>query len=237
MVSVIGLREASHRLLGAATLLALVGCHEDMYDQPRYEALEASDFFDDGRASRPLVPGTVQYGAPATDDVLFTGRMGEELATELPMELTEALLERGQERFNIYCSVCHSRTGDGNGMIVQRGYRQPPTFHSNRLRGVPIGHFFDVMTNGFGAMPAYSLQVKPEDRWAIAAYIRALQLSQNATGDDLPEDIRTELDKLPREGEAPAEPPPNDADLNVSGSAVASPSRLLTNIQPKSSLP
>ncbi len=183
----------------AMTLMAVtVGCHDDMYNQPRYEALEASDFFDDGRSSRPLVPGTVQYGAPPADDVLFTGRNGGELATELPMELTAALVERGQERFNIYCSVCHSRTGDGNGMIVQRGYRQPPTLHSDRLRGVPIGHFFDVMTNGFGAMPAYSLQVKPEDRWAIAAYIRVLQLSQYATGEDVPEDIRRELEQESR---------------------------------------
>jgi mono/diheme cytochrome c family protein len=194
-------------LLSAALVASAIGCHQDMYNQPRYEALEQSDFFDDGRTSRPLVPGTVEYGAKPADDVLFTGRNDGELATELPMELTESLLKRGQERFNIYCSVCHSRTGDGNGMIVQRGYRQPPTFHSDRLRGVPIGHFFDVMTNGFGAMPAYSLQVKPEDRWAIAAYIRALQLSQNASGDDLPEDIRTELEKLPREGDAPADQP------------------------------
>jgi mono/diheme cytochrome c family protein len=196
-----------HNLFVALMLIALVGCHEDMYNQPRYEPLEASDFFDDGRASRPLVPGTVQYGAQPADDVLFTGRNDGELATELPMELTEAVLQRGQERFNIYCSVCHARTGDGNGMIVQRGYRQPPTVHSDRLRGVPIGHLFDVMTNGFGAMPSYALQVKPEDRWAIAAYVRALQLSQFASGEDVPPDVRRQLEQVPaNQSELPENP-------------------------------
>jgi mono/diheme cytochrome c family protein len=205
-----------YNLFVAVMVLAFVGCHDDMYNQARYEPLEPSDFFDDGRASRPIVPGTVQFGAQPSDDVLFTGRNGGELATDLPMKLTETLLQRGRERFNIYCSVCHARTGDGNGMIVQRGYRQPPTFHSDRLRGVPVGHFFDVMTNGFGAMPAYSLQVKPEDRWAIAAYIRALQLSQNAMGEDMPADIRTQLETLPRDGEAPAEPQDEQADTTQS---------------------
>jgi mono/diheme cytochrome c family protein len=164
-----------------------------MYNQPRYEPLERSNFFDDHRASRPLVAGTVIYKSGPTDDVLHTGRDNGELATELPVELTAALLRRGQDRFNIYCSVCHARTGDGDGMIVQRGYRQPPTFHSERLRGAPIGHFFDVMTNGFGAMPSYSLQVSAEDRWAIAAYVRALQWSQYAAADELPEDVRAKL--------------------------------------------
>jgi mono/diheme cytochrome c family protein len=187
-------------MLVLATLPALVGCHDDMYNQPRYEPLERSDFFDDHRASRPLVAGTVVYRAERTDDVLHTGREDGELATELPIELTAALLRRGQERFNIYCSVCHARTGDGNGMIVQRGYRQPPTYHSDRLRGAPIGHFFDVMTNGFGAMPSYALQVPTEDRWAIAAYIRALQLSQYATADELPDDVRKELNQPKPEG-------------------------------------
>jgi hypothetical protein len=166
-----------------------------MFDQPRYEPLEQSDFFDDGRASRPLVPGTIPYGAAPTDNVLHIGREGEQLASELPMSLTEALLHRGRERFDIYCSVCHGRGGDGNGMIVQRGYRQPPTYHSDRLRGVPIGHFFDVMSNGFGAMPSYALQVPVEDRWAIAAYIRALQLSQYATADDVPNELRPQLEQ------------------------------------------
>jgi hypothetical protein len=185
----------SHHLFGLLVYAALVGCHDDMYNQPRYEPLEPSDFFDDGRSARPLVPGTVAYGAERPDDVLFTGRSGDELATELPMELNEVLLKRGEERFDIFCSVCHGRTGDGNGMIVQRGYRQPPTFHGDRLRGVAVGHFFDVMSSGFGAMPSYALQVSPEDRWAIAAYIRALQLSQYASIDELPEDMRRQIEQ------------------------------------------
>jgi len=187
-------------MLALAAITALVGCHDDMYNQPRYEPLERSDFFDDHRASRPLVAGTVVYRAPRTDDVLHTGRKDGELATKLPVELTAALLRRGQDRYNIYCSVCHARTGDGNGMIVQRGYRQPPTFHSDRLRGVPVGHFFDVMTNGFGAMPSYALQVPTEDRWAIAAYIRALQFSQYASADELPDDLRKQLNQPKPEG-------------------------------------
>jgi mono/diheme cytochrome c family protein len=179
----------------AVIALALVGCHRDMYDQPRYEPLERSDFFRDGRSSRPLVPGTVPYGSAPRDEVLHTGRAGGQLASELPVPLSEGLLERGRERFDIYCSMCHGRTGEGNGMIVERGYRQPPTFHSDRLRGVPIGHFFDVMTNGFGAMPSYAPQVPVEDRWAIAAYIRALQLSQHTTLDEAPGDIRRQLEQ------------------------------------------
>jgi mono/diheme cytochrome c family protein len=187
-------RRRSSAPLAMLVALALVGCHQDMYDQPRYEPLEPSDFFSDGRSSRPLVPGTVAYGSEYADDAFFTGRRGGELATELPVQLDAALLRRGQQRYDIYCSNCHGRTGDGNGMIVQRGYRQPPTYHSDRLRGVPIGHFFDVMTNGFGVMPAYSIQVAPRDRWAIAAYLRALQLSQFATVDDVAADARAELE-------------------------------------------
>jgi mono/diheme cytochrome c family protein len=203
----------------ATAAVASAGCHEDMYNQPRYEPLERSEFFADGRTSRPLVPGTVQFGAKPADDVMFTGRNGGELATELPVELSEALLNRGRERFNIYCSVCHSRIGDGNGMIVQRGYRQPPTFHSDRLRGVPVGHFFDVMTNGFGAMPSYSLQVPAEDRWAIAAYIRALQLSQFATGAEVPADVRTLIDAPPEAPPTGHDPPSSEAANSESSAA------------------
>lgn len=174
-------------------LASAVGCHQDMYNQPRYEPLEESDFFDDGRASRPLVPGTVYRGQLPADSVLLTGSRDGELIDELPVELDKSLLLRGEERFNIYCSVCHDRTGEGNGMIVERGYRRPPTLHSDRLRGVPLGHFFDVTTNGFGAMPAYSPQISVDDRWAIVAYIRALQLSQFAKANDLPVDLRDKL--------------------------------------------
>jgi mono/diheme cytochrome c family protein len=127
--------------------------------------------------------------------VLHTGKPSGQLTTEHTFTVTPALLQRGHERFDIYCSVCHGRTGAGDGLIVQRGYRQPPTYHSDRLRGAPVGHYFDVMTSGFGAMPSYSLQVPVEDRWAIAAYIRALQLSQYAAGDQIPDDVKQQLDK------------------------------------------
>jgi mono/diheme cytochrome c family protein len=177
----------------AACSAASLGCHRDMYDQPRLDPLERSDFFGDGRASRPLPEGTVAYGAPPADDALHTGMTGGQLVEQLPMPVDAPLLEHGRERFNIYCSVCHSRTGDGDGVIVRRGYRQPPTYHSARLRGVPIGHFFDVMTHGFGMMPSYALQVPVEDRWAIAAYIRALQWSRFAQLEDLPADVRRQL--------------------------------------------
>lgn len=184
------LRVSAALHLCVGLLLGAAGCHRDMYEQPRYEPLEASVLFDDHRSARQRVPGTVPFGTAPFDAALQTGRIDGELTAELPLELTEVLLRRGRERYDIYCSVCHGRTGDGTGMIVQRGYRQPPTFHSDRLRGVPIGHFFDVITNGFGAMPSYASQVPVEDRWAIAAYLRALQLSQYATGDDVPAELQ-----------------------------------------------
>jgi mono/diheme cytochrome c family protein len=164
-----------------------------MYNQPRYEPLEHSDFFQDGRSARPLVEGTVPYQQPPQDTPLITGRSNGALLQELPVDVDLALLTRGQERFNIYCSVCHGRTGEGDGMIVQRGYRRPPSYHTVRLRGLPPGHFFDVMTNGFGVMPSYAKQVSVSDRWAIAAYIRALQFSQYAEADSLPETLRQSL--------------------------------------------
>ena len=187
-------------LASAATaLIALAGCHRDMYDQPRLEPLEKNTFFDDGRASRPLVEGVVEYGAIDPANVLLTGKVNGELTDELPPEfqLDAALLKRGEQRFNIFCSNCHGLSGDGDGMIVLRGYRKPPTYHSERLRGTPIGHFFDVATNGFGVMPSYASQIPVNDRWAIAAYIRALQLTQYAKLDDLPEAERRQLENQP----------------------------------------
>lgn len=181
-------------LLGCA-----LGCHQDMYDQPRYEALEYSSFFDDGRASRPRVPGTVLYREAAPTTEFATGRANNELVDVLPVTVDLTLLKRGEERYNIFCSMCHGRTGEGNGMIVQRGYKRPPTYHSERLRGVPIGHLFEVMTYGYATMPSYASQVSAEDRWAIAAYIRALQLSQFATPDDVPASARAELDRTQTE--------------------------------------
>lgn len=190
----------------AAMALAASGCDMlDMYDQPRYEPLEASEFFADGGSARPLVEGTIPRGWLREDEALYTGKVEGQFVSKPPLPVDRALLQRGQERFNIYCSVCHSRTGDGDGMIVRRGFRRPPSFvTTERLLEAPAGHFFDVMTNGIGAMPSYASRISPEDRWAIVAYIRALQLAQNARLEDAPPEKRAELLKSP---EASAEPP------------------------------
>jgi mono/diheme cytochrome c family protein len=166
-----------------------------MHDAPRYEPLEASTFFADGRSSRTLVPNTVARGLLREDTHLNEGKVDGKLATTFPMPVTADVMARGQERFNVFCSPCHGRTGEGDGMIVQRGFRKPPSFHEDRLRNAPVGYFFDVMTHGFGAMQDYSAQVPVADRWAIAAYVRALQFSQRATVDDVPADRRADLDR------------------------------------------
>jgi cytochrome c553 len=177
-----------------------------MHDNPRYEPLEATTFFADGRASRGLVPNTVARGLLRDDEHLYTGRVNGQLATEFPMRVNAQLMLRGQERFNIYCTPCHGRTGKGDGMVVRRGYRAPTSFHDARLRQAPPGYIFDVITNGFGAMPDYATQVPVADRWAIAAYIEALQLSQGATLAEVPPDKRGELDKPAAGGSQPAGP-------------------------------
>jgi mono/diheme cytochrome c family protein len=186
-----GWRVASRRRTLRALVLVLVplgagGCRQQMAEQPRHDPLEASAFFRDGRAARPLVPGTVPRGHLREDEHLYTGKVGGKLVESFPFPVTKEILERGRERFNIYCSPCHDQLGTGEGMIVRRGFRQPPSYHTDRLRELPVGHFFDVMTNGFGAMPSYAVQIPVEDRWAIVAYIRALQLSQNAKLAELP---------------------------------------------------
>lgn len=199
---------ATRRLaLTGGVLLAgalLAGCRQDMHDTPRYEALEESDFFADKRAMRPIPEGTVARGNLREDDVYYTGKSNGEIVQALPPQVTldKALLDRGQQRFNIYCAPCHSELGDGNGTVVQRGYKRPASYHDPRLRDIGIGYFYDVITNGFGQMPDYAAQVAPADRWAIAAYIRALQLSQAATVDDVPAADRGAL-----EGKAPAAAP------------------------------
>jgi mono/diheme cytochrome c family protein len=170
----------------AVAMLALAGCRTDMQLQPKILPLTQSDFYSDGRGSRTPPDGTVARGQLRDDSYFYTGMINGKPGDMLPFPMTRADLERGRERFNIYCSPCHSRLGDGNGMIVQRGYRRPPSFHSQALRQAPLGHFFDVMTNGFGAMPDYAAQVPSADRWRIAAYIRALQLSQAAPASDVP---------------------------------------------------
>ena len=181
-------------------LFALAACRQKMANQPRYDPLEASDFFADGMAARPRVPGTVARGELSTDPFFDTGKVNGQPGNGFPFPVTREVVDRGQERFDIYCSECHGRLADGNGMIVARGYRRPPSFHIDRLRTAPTGHFFDVMTNGFGAMPPYKTQVPPRDRWAIVAYIRALQISQNATVADVPVTEREHLDHPAMEG-------------------------------------
>ena len=163
-----------------------MGCRIDMHVQPKVLPLSKSDFFEDGRGSRSLVPGTIARGQLRDDPYLYTGMIDGKPGDMMPFAATREVLERGRERYNIYCAPCHSRIGDGNGMIVQRGFRRPPSYHTPALRQAPLGHFYDVITNGFGAMPDYSAQVPVNDRWAIAAYIRVLQLSQNASEADVP---------------------------------------------------
>ncbi|HET7184714.1 MAG TPA: cytochrome c [Terriglobales bacterium] len=158
----------------------LSACRNDMHVQPKYLPLAHSDFFEDGRASRNPPPNTIARGQLRDDTYFFSGMVNGQPGNMMPFPATREVLERGRERFNIYCSPCHSQLGDGNGMIVQRGFRRPPSFYEQRLRQAPLGHFYDVMTNGFGAMPDYAAQVNSRDRWAIAAYIRALQASQTA---------------------------------------------------------
>jgi len=171
----------------------ITGCRQDMHDQPKYIPLRQSAFFNDARSARPVVEGTVARGQLRDDELMYTGKVKGQDAAVFPMPVNAPLMARGQERFNIYCSPCHGRTGQGDGMVVLRGYRRPPSFHQDRLRGAPVGHFFDVMTNGFGAMPDYASQIKAEDRWAIVAYIRALQLSEHATLADVPAADRSRI--------------------------------------------
>lgn len=191
------------RVFASLVVLAALGsgCRQDMHDNPRYDPLEQNTFFADGRSARPLVPNTVPRGFLREDELLYHGKVNGQLATEFPMPVNAGLMLRGQERYNIFCAPCHGRTGSGDGMVVRRGYRAPTSFHDPRLRQAPPGYVFDVITHGFGAMPDYAAQVPVEDRWAIAAYLKALQLSQDATLNDVPADKRAELDK-------PASPAP-----------------------------
>lgn len=193
-------RSIRNKITLAAVLLALLlsGCLNNMRDQPRYEPLEVSQFFSDQRSARPLVDNTVPRGALIEERVFATGRTEDgDLVEDIPAEITADLLERGQERYDIFCSPCHGFDGFGEGMIVQRGFTPPPSFHSNRLRQSPAGHYFDVITNGFGQMFSYGYRIQPDDRWAIVAYIRALQISQNASHEDVPRD---ELQQLEQQG-------------------------------------
>ena len=181
--------------LTVAGMLSVAGCElrQAMYDQPKYEALEGSTIFEDGMSARRPIEGTVARGHLRLDAHLYEGTVDGEPATTLPMQVNAALLNRGRERYDIFCSPCHDRTGTGNGMIVKRGLKQPPSMHEARLRESPVGYFFDVMTNGFGSMYSYASSVPVEDRWAIAAYVRVLQFSQNAKLDQLPAEDQSQL--------------------------------------------
>lgn len=185
-------------LVAGAAALVLASCRSDMHVQPRYNPLDGSQFFEDGRSARPPVPGTVARGQLRIDQHYYTGKIdGKEVET-FPFPVTEAVLERGRKRFNIFCTPCHGITGEGRGMIVERGFPPPPSYHIDRLRQAPPGHFYSVITNGFGAMYSHAARIPPEDRWAIVAYIRALQMSQHATLADVPESERTKLNATER---------------------------------------
>ena len=219
-------------------MAVLAGCRQDMHNQPKFIPLRSSEFYSDRRSARYPVPGTI----PQLDDknvdkeqldpnsYFLTGRHGNTYGNELPAgtdsKTVAATLERGQERYNIYCQPCHSQLGDGNGMIVQRGFKRPPSFHVQRLKNAPLGWFYDVISNGFGSMPDYAAQVKPADRWAIAAYIRALQLSQNAQESDV---AAADRDKLAK----PAEEGIRIPDTSIKSPAVTTPVTQVPDTTPK----
>ena len=181
-------RSSTCFLCAAALLLTtLAGCRIDMHVQPRENPLSHSDFYADQRSARPPVEGTVARGQLREDTYFYTGKIGNNPGDMMPFPVTKDILERGRERYNIFCAPCHSRLGDGNGFVPSRGIaRKPPSFHDARLKKAPAGYFFDVITNGFGIMPDYASQIPAQDRWNIIAYVRALQLSQNATMADVP---------------------------------------------------
>jgi mono/diheme cytochrome c family protein len=205
-----GVRGASRsgrktRLTAAMAILALgAACRQDMHDQPKQKPLAKSEFFADQRSARPLVEGTVARGHLKEDAAFYTGKTAAGLADTLPMPVTAELLQRGRTRYETYCAPCHGQAGYGDGMIVRRGFKAPSSFHVDRVRAMPVGWFFDVATSGFGSMSDYSSQVSTADRWAIAAYIRALQLSQHATVADVPADKRDALDGGATKPAAPA---------------------------------
>jgi len=203
----LGSVHAVARVVIVVTAAAALGaCRQDMHDAPRYEPLEASSFFTDGQSARMPVANTVSRNPLAdSDELLYTGKINGTLANEFPMPVTAAVLARGQDRYNIFCAPCHGRTGKGDGIVVQRGMRQPPSFTEDRLRNAAAGYFFDVMTHGFGAMQDYAAQIPVQDRWAIVAYERALQFSQHAAVGDVPDTLRDSLDRpaTPPAGAAP----------------------------------
>lgn len=190
--------DARARVAVLALLTLAVGCRQRMADQPAPRPLTPSQFFADGQASRPLVEGAVARGDLDEDEALHTGKAGGQFVEEFPVGVSRAMLDRGHERYDIYCSPCHDKVGEGKGVVVQRGFPQPPSFHTQRLRDARPGYVFDVISKGFGRMPSYGPQVPVADRWAIVAYLRALQRSQNATLDDVPATEKTALLEGPK---------------------------------------
>ncbi len=174
--------------------LLVAGCRQDMHDQPKFKPYAKSDFYADQRSARPLVEGTVARGHLREDALLYAGKVSDKLAEVFPFEVTAEVMARGHERYDIFCSPCHGRTGTGDGMVVRRGLRKPQTFHQDRLRQAPPGYLFDVIATGFGVMPDMAAQIPPRDRWAITAYVRALQRSQKATIDEVPPSERARLE-------------------------------------------
>ena len=177
------------------SVLVLAGCRQDMHDQPRHEPLEASSFFADGRASRQPVTGTVARGHLNDDDHLHLGKSGEEFVETFPFPITMEVMSRGRERYDIFCAPCHDRLGTGQGMVVKRGFTGPVSFHDQRLKDARAGYIYDVITRGFGRMGGYAAQIPVEDRWAIVAYLRALQGSRGPFLESLPASVREQLVK------------------------------------------
>ena len=206
-------------LSAAAALMFVAGCRQDMQDQPKMIPQRESQFFADGRSVRPQVEHTVARGQLREDEYFYTGLVNGKEQDALPFPATLQVLERGQERYNVYCTPCHSRVGNGQGMIVERGYKPAGNYHDPKRLAQPLSHYFFVMTNGYGAMPDYSSQLTPADRWAVAAYIRALQLSQNAKQSDAPQGAKVEnlTDIAEKEGlpASDAGPWPIAVDTNV----------------------
>ena len=206
IVSQITVRRAAFLLICVAGLVLLASCRLDMQVQPKFVPLRENDFYADHRSARAPVEGTIARGQLEDDPLLYTGKVDGKVVDQFPFAITQNDLARGRERFNIFCSPCHSQLGDGNGMIVQRGFKKPPSYFEPRLMNAPVGHFFNVMTNGWGAMGDYSAQVPVADRWRIAAYIRALQLSQPAKGGVAPSS---------QHGMASAGPEHSDGDVKL----------------------
>lgn len=198
------MRKFIHLFVVVVVAWGASGCMRDMQDQPKYKNLRASDLFADGKSARSQEEGTIAQGQLRQDAHFFEGKVNGEFVKEFPMPVDRPLLDRGRERFDIFCSVCHGKTGEGDGMVVQRGFPAPPSYHIDRLREAPAGYFYDVITNGFGRMYGYAAEIEPRDRWAIVAYVRALQKSQNTSAGEL---SAAELKALDQPAEAPAEAP------------------------------